>query len=136
MLPPMTAQIKTNVPYYGFILTELVQWELTSSGHLVIYTLEDTHIYIAKDRWRIKHTPLRALILGTGKIEFNIAYKSEFYALILAMNPVRESRANEETFYAGRNGPFNLSSRPLTAIFGRGQCIDPDKISASITEAY
>ena len=69
----MTAQIKTNVPYYGFILTEFVQWELTSNGHLVIYTLEDTHIYIAKDRWRIKHTPLRAAILGTSKCQSSLS---------------------------------------------------------------
>jgi hypothetical protein len=116
-------EIECGTRYYGFILSEFVAWELTKQGHLIISTLTDSNIYIPKDKWQYKRS-----LLGSGKIEFKLAYNDSIYAFRLKMNPIRERESNEELFFAGRNGPWNLSSRPFSSIFPRGRPVDPNSI--------
>jgi hypothetical protein len=114
-------EIESEVSYFGFIAAEFVQWELTSKGHLMVTTLDETHIYIGKDKWQYKRS-----FFGPGSIEFKIAHCGSVFVFKLRMNPVRERDANQQMFYSGRNGVFNLPARPFSSRFGRGKVIDPD----------
>jgi hypothetical protein len=114
------------VSYYGFILGEFVRWAYgRKSGVLLVYTLDEKEIVIAREKWRF--TPAW-IGIGGGNIHFNIAYNGTAYTFRLKVNPVRERLANEAMFFSGRNGVFNLASRPFSSLFDKPGRIDPDHI--------
>src|ERR1039457_5599786 len=117
------SDIESEVAFYGFINTEFVQWYLSDGGHLLICTLQGHYVYLGREKWQHKPT-----FFGPGKIEFKLPYEGKVFVFEIKMNPLREREANETLFRSGRNGVFNLSSRPFSSIFKPGhEQINSDK---------